>query len=537
MDIAGQIHKSIMKSILSYTPIRQTENGLNEILNNYPYSFQQFCKLLTIPIKQNGELKGYNVFNFNSSQEMVNNFFLNQYENLKKNNFVITKYRQNGVSTLATALGLFAGLSNNYNVAFVGKDESNTKNLYNMVANYVENLKPYGVTIGVGKNGSEVLPVCFGNKKFFIYFRVATGMGVRGLTLGCLIDDELGHRKSVDEGGSEALASGVNSIKLGIGTPCGTDNDLYVSFKNGVAGKNILFIPWHRMKECERLEEIEIASDVEEYFKKYQLDFLPKEKKYWFAEKWENLRLESFNLENRFNQEYPPNLYVGFESSASDVFCNTDFIYHAFKNKQAKRFNQCILGIDVAGNGASSDKFVVCVRFGNVAEFITIKSNPNDYDYRVNRSQQIFTWILKNQIQVNRINIDTGGIGKEFIGVFTTFLRKNGCNIPVQSINFGEKVEMDIRAFEVQKMGMRDFMYFRMREWLSTKDVAIQDILELKEELLATKTTSRNGVETLISKEEISSNIKRSPDYADALALTFAPNKGLQLSGQIINNK
>ena len=49
----------------------------------------------------------------------------------------------------------------------------------------------------------------------------------------------------------------------------------------------------------------------------------------------------------------------------------------------------------------------------------------------------------------------------------------------------------------------------------------------LQDELLATEITSINGEPKLVKKEIIKVKLGHSPDYADALALTFAPEKEL----------
>jgi hypothetical protein len=55
--------------------------------------------------------------------------------------------------------------------------------------------------------------------------------------------------------------------------------------------------------------------------------------------------------------------------------------------------------------------------------------------------------------------------------------------------------------------------------------VFLQPNQSLKEELFATQIKSINGREAVIPKEEIKKNLRRSPDYADALALSFVKDE------------
>lgn len=506
-----------------------TGSSLDHILDpcNFPYQFAEFCELLTIPIKGGNGLKGYDKFQFNSSQNAWYEFILDNYADNKRVSFTTIKYRQNGISTASTAFALYAGLTNGYNVAFTAKDDSNKQNLYDMVENYIYCLLKHGISILPRKHAGQLLTVCYGNSVCKLYFRVSNGMGTRGLTLGCLVEDELGHTKNTGLNGSDALDKCQNTVMLGIGTPNGTDNPLYTAFKNGVVGKNVLFIPWHQMQESASETPVEIETDMEDYLEKYNLQNLDIQKKYWLGTIWQYTKVHTFDVEGKINREYPPNIDVGFEASASEVFTHTDYIHFAFKNTNAVRSNDYILGVDVAGNGATSDKFVISIRHGNYATFKQVKSHAGDLDYRIKQSTEIITILRELEYAGYRclaVNIDTGGLGMEFFNVLRRELQRVNISPSIaQGVTFGQSTKVDTGIFDSRNVSMRTYMYFRLREWLTTRQVFLENIIELKEELIATRSISKDGVESIISKDEIKRNLSRSPDYADALALTFAP--------------
>lgn len=88
--------------------------------------------------------------------------------------------------------------------------------------------------------------------------------------------------------------------------------------------------------------------------------------------------------------------------------------------------------------------------------------------------------------------------------------------LPVTEVNFGGK------AADAHYVNKRTEMWFETRDWLRAGG-AIPNILRLKQDLGAPTYSydARNRYE-LESKDDIKKRIQRSPDFADALALTFA---------------
>lgn len=104
---------------------------------------------------------------------------------------------------------------------------------------------------------------------------------------------------------------------------------------------------------------------------------------------------------------------------------------------------------------------------------------------------------------------DTGGFG----GGVIDNLQSAGHD-PV-AINFSS------RASDPRYFNLRSEMYFRMADWIK-RGGALPDIPELVAELTSHTYTFHNGKLKLDSKAMVKEAIGRSPDHADALALTFA---------------
>jgi hypothetical protein len=73
---------------------------------------------------------------------------------------------------------------------------------------------------------------------------------------------------------------------------------------------------------------------------------------------------------------------------------------------------------------------------------------------------------------------------------------------------------------------LRDQLWWRVREWLRTDPGAmLPPDDELVEELLVPKYAIMNGKIKVMDKAEMKKLLGRSPDRADALALTFSPDQ------------
>lgn len=123
-------------------------------------------------------------------------------------------------------------------------------------------------------------------------------------------------------------------------------------------------------------------------------------------------------------------------------------------------------------------------------------------------------------------NVDGTGVGA---GVAPKMVRLK-CRAYSIKVASSPTVEVEEGAFYI----LRDQLWWLVREWLRTDPNAALPPDELLLEELKTPTYEvRNGQIRVMSKDLMKDLLKRSPDRADALCLTFAPKPKLNRTGGI----
>lgn len=205
---------------------------------------------------------------------------------------------------------------------------------------------------------------------------------------------------------------------------------------------------------------------------------------------------------NQYRQEF----LCDFTASADNVLISIDDVSdacHKHYRDGEYKFAPKIIGVDVAYTG--DDKTAIIRRQGLVAwpPIIMSKADPMQVVGRLISEVE--------QYKPDAVFIDdTGGYGS---GVIAR-LRELGHN--AIGVNFGAKPD------DPRYKNKRTEMWMRMRDWIKAGG-AIPDILDLKNDLVSpTYRVPSTGIVELESKEKIKERLGRSPDVADALALTFA---------------
>jgi len=166
-----------------------------------------------------------------------------------------------------------------------------------------------------------------------------------------------------------------------------------------------------------------------------------------------------------------------------------------------------IIGLDVARFG--DDKTVFCLRRGRLcSEFMVFSGLDN-----VEVANQATHYI--RELKPARMFVDAGGVG----GGVVDILLDRGFKKIVRAVMFGSKALNDDRYHN-----RRAEMWDELRQWLNSEPaVKIPDNEGLCAELCTVnKKYDSRGRLQLEEKDEIKKRLGRSPDMADALALTFA---------------
>lgn len=183
-----------------------------------------------------------------------------------------------------------------------------------------------------------------------------------------------------------------------------------------------------------------------------------------------------------------------------------------------------ILGIDVAGGGPNSTKFVIRFPKHGFAKVVAT-SGTDDLDEVADIAE---TLIRQYNIQDYRTVVDAGGVGHGLDPI----LRNRGHF--VKAVLFGES------APEKAFANMRAYMYWESRKWIKKEGgKLLRDVGFLELELICYKQTSSLKLQIepkaeMIKRKATEGEKVQSPDTADAFVLTFVDTSAIVTEDDII---
>lgn len=175
-----------------------------------------------------------------------------------------------------------------------------------------------------------------------------------------------------------------------------------------------------------------------------------------------------------------------------------------------------ILGLDVAEFGIDTN--VACLRYGN---WVPIMETWKGIDtiatgkkaYRIYKDNNCCT-----------ANIDGTGVGAGVAPHMNDIGETNNEIVYANSIKVASS-PTEATEEGLEFVTLRDQLWWKCAEWLKTEQAMLPPNELLIEELLVAKReTSKNKIK-IMDKKTMRELLKRSPDYADALCLTFAPQE------------
>lgn len=220
----------------------------------------------------------------------------------------------------------------------------------------------------------------------------------------------------------------------------------------------------------------------------------------------------SKNYGGPLSKSYRINVLGEFPLSDIDGLIPREWIENAVLNDTVIPAENApvVWGVDPAGAG--KDSSVLCIRHDNkLLDFHEWQGlDPTQLAFRIRD-------LFQSTPKKNRpalIAVDATGLGH---GVYSN-LKDFG--LPVHSCIFaGTPTRNPDRYHRV-----RDQIWFEMREWFQTENVSIPNHQRLIEELITPTYDDGSGKIKLEEKKAIKKKLGRSPDYADALAITFSVN-------------
>lgn len=201
---------------------------------------------------------------------------------------------------------------------------------------------------------------------------------------------------------------------------------------------------------------------------------------------------------------------INYEASVTNAFIPGDAVIKAMGKGPAdvEAHGPVIWGLDVARFG--DDVSVLVRRRGRVVQGVE-RWRKVDTQFL---AQAVWEKAKAAQPKVDQIAVDDIGVG----GGVTDRLRElaRGSGVSIEGVNAA------IRVSDGRNYNTRTKMWDEMKEWLEDEPVSLPKDNVLKAELTALRYSFRNGVRLLESKDDAKKRGIKSPDTADALALTFA---------------
>ena len=191
----------------------------------------------------------------------------------------------------------------------------------------------------------------------------------------------------------------------------------------------------------------------------------------------------------------------------NNCLIKSEILRRAFEQNIASTTSPLVIGLDIARFG--DDKTVFCFRKGRWCYRFESYENKSNVEVANLATNFILSY------HPYRVFMDVGGQGA---GVFD-ILKDRGFNEIIRGVYFGEKAIRDERYFN-----RRAEMWGEIVEWLEKAPYPkLPDDDDLYNELTSVrKDFDGKGRLKLEGKAEIKKRLGRSPDKADALALTFA---------------
>ena len=288
-----------------------------EKLNAYKNNFELFAKE-QIKILPKDSSKGFQFFEFNEAQKIVNEALEKQLKETGRVRAIILKARQMGLSTYTTGRVFWKSYFNAYNKSVVmAHDAATSDALFSMSRNTIYNMSDTFRPVLKKSNAKEIM-FEHNDSGYRLYTAGAPEAG-RGTTPTIAHLSEVafwGHDEKILAGLFQGISQAEGTEVILESTANGVGNSFHRLWQGAVKGENeyiAIFVPWYLMSEYRRKapEGFERTTDEEVLITRYNLD---DDQLYW-----RRLKIAEGG-EDKFRQEYPATPEEAFIVSGSNVF-------------------------------------------------------------------------------------------------------------------------------------------------------------------------------------------------------------------------
>jgi len=466
-------------------------------------------------------------FILNKAQKYLHNKLEEQKRKTGMVRALILKGRQQGCSTYVGGRYYWLTTQNRGFKTFILAHMADaTDNLFKMVKRYHEHCPD------IVKAATSTT-----NRKELVF-----GVLDSGYALGTAGSPDVGRSDTIQlfHGSEAGFWTGTDGITTGvlqtIPHAAGTEI-IHESTANGIGGffhsqwqqaeaggseYQAIFIPWHWQDEyaIQPPDDFTLSTDESEIQDAHGLTI---EQMYWRRQKIVSFMGDGSDGLWKFRQEYPLDSIEAFQTSGEDSLIKPEAVTSARKMVVQKQKQANIVGVDPARFG--KDRTSIAWRNGRDAYEIKYYSKKDTMEVA-----GICAEILRNE-RIDRMFIDIGGLGA---GVVDR-LHELGFRTVVTGVNFGE------RAIKSERfVNKRAEIWGEMGNWLKEGECSIPNSDELHADLVGPcYGYDSAGRLKLESKDDMVKRGLRSPDGADALALTFSypvASPGVAAQGMVVNN-
>lgn len=479
---------------------------LVKVLTSLPLFAKNFLKIRT----KSGCIEP---FIFNRAQEYLHQRLEDQKEATGKVRALILKGRQQGCSTYVQSRDFHIVVTSQGKKAFILTHEAEaTKNLFDMTKRYNDEM-PEGLIPIPDTSSAKELNFKALNSGYAVGTAGNKSVG-RSQTIQVFHGSEVAYWPNAEEHAKGILQAVANEPGTEIileSTANGIGNYFYNMWQAAISGQSdfqAIFIPWYWQPEYRAFaganETICLSDEEQEFIEQHGKDGLTAEHLLWRRKKLLEFSNDHETAKELFNVEYPMTALDAFRNPVADRFIKAPLVMRARKNRVESR-SPLVIGVDPAIS--DHDRTGIIRRRGRRAYGLETHYNLNTMEIA-----SLIRRIIDKE-HPDKVCIDCIGVGA---GVVDR-LKELGYDM-VEGVNVARN------ANERDKFrNLRAELWHDMREWLAQEmPVEIPDSDELLGDLtsLGYKYDSSHRLQ-IESKDELRKRGMKSPDTADALALTF----------------
>lgn len=420
---------------------------------------------------------------------------------------IILKGRQMGISTYIAGR-FYHRVTHNQNMrCFVmAHERTASQNLFNFAKTFLENDAREGINTSAD-SATELLFEGLNSG-----YKVATAGSKdtgRGQTVQLCHFSEVAFWQFAEShvnGIMQTIFQGDGTEVLLESTANGPSGFFYETWQEAEANPSMgyapIFLPWFDDPDYQMRvpKDYEFSPEDLEYSKQFSLT---REQLYW-----RRAKIIELKSDESFKQEYPSIPSEAFTTTGGGAFIDAKIVLAARKRRLAQTFGETIGGVDF---GHHRDNTVLAVRRGR--KVIAIDECPHTGQ---GSTMAAISWLTERcrRYGIRKLYADATGLG----GPIVERMEELPIGRIVEGIRFlsgGDAINND--AY----MNRRAELWGVMRDWLGG-EVEIPDNDRLHADMTTVRQVGRSdGKMQLESKKDLAARNVRSPDYADAVALTF----------------